>query len=125
MSTLQAQTKDIMRELDELRLSRDEAVNGAKETEKKLKTLEASMLHSQEVWTNGNEMVITEWRNCEKISQHNWYLRARRFLQSFLSDDFMYPSLLFWSQNCRMGLHLMQMITLQHIENVLNLTVYM
>lgn len=50
MSTLQAQMKDITRELDELRLSRDEAVNEAKESEKKLKTLEASMLHSQEVW---------------------------------------------------------------------------
>lgn len=49
MSTLQAQVKDLMRELDELRLSRDEAVNEARETEKKLKTLEASMFHSQEV----------------------------------------------------------------------------
>lgn len=49
MSMIQAQMKDQTRELDELRLSRDEAVNGAKETEKKLKTLEADALHFQEV----------------------------------------------------------------------------
>lgn len=41
--------KEQMREMDELRLSRDEAVNGAKETEKKLKTMEAEVLHFQEV----------------------------------------------------------------------------
>lgn len=41
--------KEQMRELDELRLSRDEAVNGAKETEKKLKSMEADALHIQEV----------------------------------------------------------------------------
>ena len=52
MSVLQAQMKELMRELDELRLSRDEAVNGAKEAEKKLKTLEADALHFQEVRDN-------------------------------------------------------------------------
>lgn len=41
--------KDQMRELDELRLSRDEAVNGAKETERKLRAIEADALHFQEV----------------------------------------------------------------------------
>lgn len=41
--------KDLMRELDELRMSRDEAVNSAKETEKKLKTMETDALHLQEV----------------------------------------------------------------------------
>lgn len=48
-SPLQAQMKELMREMDELRLSRDEAVNEAKETEKKLKALEADTLHVQEV----------------------------------------------------------------------------
>lgn len=47
---LQVQMKELMRELDELRLSRDEAVNGAKETERKLKAMEADVLHFQEVW---------------------------------------------------------------------------
>lgn len=41
--------KELMRELDELRLSRDEVVNGAKETERKLKAMEADVLHFQEV----------------------------------------------------------------------------
>lgn len=50
MLTLQAQMKELLRESDELRMSRDEAVNGAKETEKKLKTMEADALHFQEVW---------------------------------------------------------------------------
>lgn len=50
MFTLQSQMKDLMRELDELRLTRDEAVNGAKETERKLKAMEADALHLQEVW---------------------------------------------------------------------------
>uniref|UniRef100_A0A8C5HR77 Myosin-9 n=1 Tax=Gouania willdenowi TaxID=441366 RepID=A0A8C5HR77_GOUWI len=48
LKKLQAQMKEQMRELDELRLSRDEAVNGAKETERKLKALEADILHHQE-----------------------------------------------------------------------------
>lgn len=47
--TLQVQMKELMRELDELRLSRDEVVNGAKETERKLKAMEADVLHFQEV----------------------------------------------------------------------------
>lgn len=42
--------KELLRESDELRLYRDEAVNGAKETEKKLKVMEADALHFQEVW---------------------------------------------------------------------------
>lgn len=41
--------KDIMKELDDLRLSRDDAVNMAKETEKKLKALEADNMHFHEV----------------------------------------------------------------------------
>lgn len=41
--------KELLRESDELRLSRDEAVSGAKETEKKLKAMEADVLHVQEV----------------------------------------------------------------------------
>lgn len=46
---LQAQLKDLMRESEELHLSRDEAINSAKETEKKLKTMEAEALQFQEV----------------------------------------------------------------------------
>lgn len=38
-----------MKELDDLRLARDDAVNMAKETEKKLKALEADSLHFHEV----------------------------------------------------------------------------
>ncbi len=49
MFALQAQMKELMRELDELRLSRDEAVSGAKETERKLKGMEADVLQFQEV----------------------------------------------------------------------------
>lgn len=45
----QAQMKELLRECDELRLSRDEAVSGAKELEKKLKGMEADVLHFQEV----------------------------------------------------------------------------
>lgn len=47
--TLQAQLKEMMREGDELRLARDDAVNISKETEKKLKMKEAEALQSQEV----------------------------------------------------------------------------
>ena len=50
VSDLQALMKDQMRELEELRLSRDEAVNESKETERKLKAMEAEALHFQEVW---------------------------------------------------------------------------
>lgn len=41
--------KEQMRELEELRLAKDEAISGAKETEKKLKTMEADALQFQEV----------------------------------------------------------------------------
>ena len=41
--------KEQMREVDELRFARDEAVASAKETEKKLKTMEADALQFQEV----------------------------------------------------------------------------
>lgn len=41
--------KEMMRESDELRFARDEAVNEAKETEKKLKSMEADAMHLQEV----------------------------------------------------------------------------
>lgn len=57
MSELQAQMKDLMRELDELRLSRDEAVNSAKETEKKVKSLEGDALRFQEVGVSGDEQL--------------------------------------------------------------------
>ncbi|KAM8879344.1 myosin-9-like isoform 1-T2 [Spinachia spinachia] len=45
---LQALMKEQMRELDELRLSQEEVVNSAKETERKLKAMEADALHFQE-----------------------------------------------------------------------------
>lgn len=44
--------KEMMRESDELRLAKDEAVTLAKESEKKNKTMEADMLHLQDVLTN-------------------------------------------------------------------------
>lgn len=46
---IQALLKDQMRELEDLRLSRDEALNMAKENEKKVKTMEADTIHLQEV----------------------------------------------------------------------------
>lgn len=39
-----------MRECEDLRLSRDEAISSAKETEKKVKTMEAEALQFQEVF---------------------------------------------------------------------------
>lgn len=39
----------MMRESEDLRLSRDEAINIAKETEKKVKTMEAEAVQFQEV----------------------------------------------------------------------------
>lgn len=48
--TPKAQFKDLMRECDELRFSRDEAINCSKETEKKLKNMEAEALRFQEVF---------------------------------------------------------------------------
>lgn len=41
--------KDVIRELDDTRLSRDEILTQSKETEKKLKGMEADMLQMQEV----------------------------------------------------------------------------
>ncbi|XP_045562862.1 myosin-9 isoform X1 [Salmo salar] len=48
LKKLQALLKDQMRELEDLRLSRDEALNMAKENEKKVKTMEADTIHLQE-----------------------------------------------------------------------------
>lgn len=47
--SLQAQTKDYQRELEEARASRDEIFTQSKENEKKLKGLEAEILQLQEV----------------------------------------------------------------------------
>lgn len=47
--TLKAQFKELVRECDDLRSSRDEATNCSKETEKKLKNMEADVLRFQEV----------------------------------------------------------------------------
>ena len=49
MSVPQALMKEQMRETDELRVSRDEALNEAKENEKKMKTMEADAMQYQEV----------------------------------------------------------------------------
>lgn len=46
---LQAQMKDYQRELEEARASRDEIFAQSKESEKKLKSLEAEILQLQEV----------------------------------------------------------------------------
>lgn len=45
--------KEMMRVSDELRLSRDEAVAAAKESEKKIKAMEADTFHLQEVLKMG------------------------------------------------------------------------
>lgn len=45
----QAQMKDLIRELEDTRMSRDEILSQSKEAEKKLKTMEADMLQMQEV----------------------------------------------------------------------------
>lgn len=41
--------KDLLRELDDTRMSRDEILAQSKETEKKMKGMEADMLQMQEV----------------------------------------------------------------------------
>ena len=41
--------KDLMRELEELRLSREEALNEAKDNEKKVKSMEADAMQLHEV----------------------------------------------------------------------------
>ncbi len=46
---LQAQMKDQMREFEDLRLSRDEALNQAKENERKIKSMEAEIMQLHEV----------------------------------------------------------------------------
>lgn len=46
---LQAQMKDLIRELEDTRMSREEILAQSKETEKKLKGMEADMLQMQEV----------------------------------------------------------------------------
>lgn len=48
-SSPQAQMKDLIRELEDTRMSRDEILTLSKESEKKLKTMEADMLQMQEV----------------------------------------------------------------------------
>lgn len=45
----QAQMKELLRELDDARMSREEVLTQSKETEKKLKAMEADMLQMQEV----------------------------------------------------------------------------
>ena len=49
VSVPQVLMKEQMREMDELRVSRDEALNEAKENEKKMKTMEADAMQYQEV----------------------------------------------------------------------------
>ncbi|PIO26700.1 hypothetical protein AB205_0020380 [Aquarana catesbeiana] len=44
----QAQMKDYQRELEDARASRDDVLSQSKENEKKLKSLEAEMIHMQE-----------------------------------------------------------------------------
>lgn len=47
----QAQMKELIRELEDTRMSREEILASSKETEKKLKSMEADMLQMQEVST--------------------------------------------------------------------------
>lgn len=44
--------KEMMRESDDLRLARDEAVAAAKDNEKKINTMEAETQHLQDVLTS-------------------------------------------------------------------------
>lgn len=44
--------KDLLRELEDTRMSRDEILAQSKETEKKLKAMEADMIQMQEVGEN-------------------------------------------------------------------------
>lgn len=60
LSEFQAQMKDLMRELDDLRLARDEAVNSAKESEKKVKSLEGDVLQFQEVGVSGDQQLNSQ-----------------------------------------------------------------
>lgn len=46
---LQVQMKDQIREFEDLRLSRDEALNQAKENERKIKSMEAEIMQLHEV----------------------------------------------------------------------------
>lgn len=41
--------KEVLRELDETKLSREEAISQLKDSEKKIQTLEAEVLHLTEV----------------------------------------------------------------------------
>lgn len=45
----QAQMKEQMREFEDLRLSRDESLNQAKENERKIKSMEAEIMQLHEV----------------------------------------------------------------------------
>lgn len=47
----QAQMKELLRELEDTRMSREEILASSKETEKKLKSMEADLLQMQEVNT--------------------------------------------------------------------------
>lgn len=53
---LQAQMKDQIREFEDLRLSRDEALNQAKENERKIKSMEAEIMQLHEVCLVGSEL---------------------------------------------------------------------
>lgn len=53
--------KEMMRATDELRLSRDEAVAAAKESEKKIKAMEADTFHLQEVLNNHQLKQARRW----------------------------------------------------------------
>lgn len=47
--------KEILRELDDTKLARDEIIAQSKDSEKKIQTLEAEVLHFSEVCGGGGE----------------------------------------------------------------------
>lgn len=71
-SHLQAQMKDYQRELEEARASRDEIFAQSKESEKKLKSLEAEILQLQEVsWKSKRFVFLPRVRQRVKILKNN------------------------------------------------------
>lgn len=58
--------KEILRELDDTKLSREEIIAQSKDSEKKIQTLEAEVLHLSEVCAEAGKEVklLTRWDGC-------------------------------------------------------------
>jgi len=62
--TPKAQMKDLIRELEDTRMSREEILAQSKETEKKLKGMEAEMIQMQEVGTRSSPTQLLPFLPC-------------------------------------------------------------